>query len=290
MEWVAAWHSDLLTPIFLSFTQLVEPWFLFSALPLIYWLWRKDSGTRLVIAVMAAAMLNAHLKALFDIPRPEFSSRLIESGGYSFPSGHAQVGSVLCAWLALEIGKTWAWVVAIVAMVGIALSRVYLGVHTPLDVSVGLAAGLSMVALFYYLGRLPTGWWHKRHPWFQTAALIVIQLIWFSFYPEPHINTFAVLAAAITTGFWLGVRYEKSILDYSRHTRWPYAFVAAGIGLLGVILIGKVLPKWLHAREVIPLFYAIFFIEGFFVSFGAPKLFQSLGLARASEPRGVQTS
>ncbi|MGE5088697.1 MAG: VTT domain-containing protein [Candidatus Levyibacteriota bacterium] len=72
----------------------------------------------------------------------------------SFPSGHAAVGMVVYGFLASLIGRGRSgWqkgaiaLVAAVAILGIAFSRIYLGVHWFSDVAASLALGLAWIAL-----------------------------------------------------------------------------------------------------------------------------------------------
>lgn len=59
-----------------------------------------------------------------------------DATGYSFPSGHTQniVGTTASIFASRK--ETWVRIVCIVLMVLVPFSRMYLGVHTPLDVGV----------------------------------------------------------------------------------------------------------------------------------------------------------
>ena len=70
--------------------------------------------------------------------------------GPGFPSGH----TALAAALALTLGYYWhhryKWVV-VALIVGVSLSRIYLGVHLPLDIVGGFAIGWASYALFRHV-------------------------------------------------------------------------------------------------------------------------------------------
>ncbi len=79
------------------------------------------------------------LKLLFHIPRPVSGSMYFDTGGYSFPSEHA----AMYAALAFSIGAlrpSWSIPMAVLALL-VGLSRIILGVHTPLDILGGFAVG-----------------------------------------------------------------------------------------------------------------------------------------------------
>lgn len=79
----------------------------------------------------------------------ELSMLIARPTSYSFPSGHA-ASSFTSAYILLRMDKRIGCVGLVVAAL-IALSRVYLYVHFPTDVLVGMVLGLLMAALVYFL-------------------------------------------------------------------------------------------------------------------------------------------
>ena len=69
-----------------------------------------------------------------------------QATGYSFPSGHTQNAVGTFGGIARFTCRKWVRVVCIVIAVLVPFSRMYLGVHTPLDV--GVAAVTAVVLLF----------------------------------------------------------------------------------------------------------------------------------------------
>lgn len=116
------------------------------------------NGRRMAIYFLAGVYLMELLKLLFNAPRPfELDPSVLRSaaaaetaGGASFPSGHALSAMLYWALAASYVRRTWFSVLAALIVGLVALSRLYLGVHFPVDVIVGLALGL----LFAFLGRL----------------------------------------------------------------------------------------------------------------------------------------
>lgn len=88
-------------------------------------------------------------KIVVQRPRPDLFSPLIEMpADGSFPSAHAmQVTAMALAWLLRPETRAppLASLVAAVLVIGVALSRVYLQVHFPSDVLVGIAASALLV-------------------------------------------------------------------------------------------------------------------------------------------------
>ncbi len=105
-------------------------------------------------------ILNQGLKLLFQRPRPELWPPLITEHTYSFPSGHALQGTVLygaSSYLLANRFPRWAnWLYggAILLVGAIGLSRLYLGVHWPLDVLAGWTVGFLWLITCIFLLRL----------------------------------------------------------------------------------------------------------------------------------------
>jgi undecaprenyl-diphosphatase len=112
----------------------------------------RDAAIIIVVAVGGSAALNVGLKLWFQRSRPEVSWALIDERGFSFPSGHAVAafcfyGTV--TYLLLRLGRGRFNVLGSAALMiivlGIGLSRVYLGVHYPSDTFAGYLVGAVWV-------------------------------------------------------------------------------------------------------------------------------------------------
>ncbi|HSC17294.1 MAG TPA: phosphatase PAP2 family protein [Rhizomicrobium sp.] len=115
----------------------------------VWWLRRERRAALGLAAVMAgAAILDNGLKLLFHRVRPEAFYGVLPDT-YSFPSGHALFS--LCFYGAFAVifasqvrSAAWhvaIWSGAVVLVLCIGLSRIYLGVHYPSDVLAGYLIG-----------------------------------------------------------------------------------------------------------------------------------------------------
>jgi undecaprenyl-diphosphatase len=131
--------------------------------------WRRCRAVALALAfaTLARPLLEFTLKATVDRARPDLD-RLVAGNGPSFPSGHVMAAVALYGLLPVVVAlytrrrALWWASVAIGAalIVGIAASRVYLGVHWFTDATAGLVVGafflLGVDAVFHRA--------HERYP------------------------------------------------------------------------------------------------------------------------------
>ena len=127
----------------------------------VFWCVSKRQGYYVFAVGLGGTVVNQWLKLIFRIPRPwvldpEFT--IVESArgaaaGYSFPSGHTQniVGTL--GTIAVSNKQKWLRIVCGVLIVLVPFSRMYLGVHTPLDVGVSFVCAVVLVIALWPLFR-----------------------------------------------------------------------------------------------------------------------------------------
>ncbi|NWK98613.1 phosphatase PAP2 family protein [Sphingobium lactosutens] len=111
------------------------------------WAGLRRSALWLLLVVIGGTLLNLALKQIFAAPRPDLLPHLDVVHTYSFPSGHSAGNMIFFGALAMLAGRRsgyWA-ASAMIALIGV--SRVWLGVHWPSDVTAGWIEGLGWLAL-----------------------------------------------------------------------------------------------------------------------------------------------
>ncbi len=125
-------------------------------------LWLKGLRRRacaIALAMSGAILLDNGLKAIFHRARPEAFFGAAPTS-YSFPSGHAlfaacfygALAAVVAAGIRKPVWRAAIWVGALCMILGIGLSRIYLGVHYPTDVLAGYLVGGAWLALLRAMG------------------------------------------------------------------------------------------------------------------------------------------
>ena len=120
---------------------------------------REKYGVKFAIAALSSTALYQIMKYIFQRPRPDLALRLIEQGGYSFPSGHSMnclVSYGILIYLLLKYCENRR--LANILSVGLGLltiligfSRVYVGVHYPTDIIGGWSLGIAVLVAMIYV-------------------------------------------------------------------------------------------------------------------------------------------
>ena len=157
LYWLEGLRTPALDSFFSIITLLGEETILLAVAIIVFWCFSKKDGYFLLSVGFAGTLINQFLKLFFRIPRPwvkDPSFTIVESAreaatGYSVPSGHTQ--SVMAS-LGCPARFTKSLILRIICVILIlltAVSRMYLGVHTPLDVGVSLIVGALLIWKLY---------------------------------------------------------------------------------------------------------------------------------------------
>ena len=238
-------QSDGLTSFFKFFTFFGDQEFYIMVLPLFFWLWDKDKAVKLLFILMPSLLLNFYLKEIFQTARP-LGVALIEQGGFAFPSGHAQGSTTLWLMLALLIRKKWINYLAVTMIILVSLSRLYLGVHYPMDILGGLLIGVALVLLYdkYIFDNLKA-YSSAKTAMFKTAILTIIILFFTIIYPADD----AITILAVLWGFSMILIYFDVMKSKLRQgILWK--LIILFVGIVGVLLIWKGLKVILPAMAI----------------------------------------
>ncbi|MFW9967400.1 MAG: phosphatase PAP2 family protein, partial [Candidatus Thorarchaeota archaeon] len=151
-------------------TEMGGEIFLISFLLIGFWAYRKREAMIITLILVVSIITNYWLKYIIGNPRPPESYWYgdMEPTDYSTPSGHAQNAGTLYSWLAAKVKTWWMTLAAVILMLVIGISRVYLGVHFLGDILLGWAIGIIIGLLPFYFesqlsdfaSRIKTEYWY----------------------------------------------------------------------------------------------------------------------------------
>ncbi|MBN1812719.1 MAG: phosphatase PAP2 family protein [Anaerolineae bacterium] len=275
-------HGPVLDTIFKAITFMGEEDFFFILLPLILWCVDFAFGARLAFFFLFSSCVNSIAKGLIDHPRPcdlDPEVKLYDyTGRYGLPSGHSQSAVVLWGAIASYARKRWVWVVAVLLMVLIGFSRIYLGVHFPTDVLGGWTLGVILLAFYILLvPRIET--WLKRASLVVRLALVVaIPLVLVLIYPSDD----AISAMGVFLGAGVGIVLTGQWVPFSAAgPLWQRAVrLLLGAAVLLALRFGlkAVFPDEGEALYAL-LRFVRYVVVGLWATLGAPWLFVKLRLA-----------
>lgn len=309
-----------------AFPQLQRPMSLISMtgseefflvfLPAIYWSINKRLGRQLGYIFLLSALLNNMLKTLIRQPRPFWIQPDIqraEAEGYGIPSGHVQNVTGVYVLLAASLRRGWVWILVLLYIMAMALSRLYLGVHFLQDIAVGFAVGLLLFSTFILWQRTFFDRYSKQIlgrrllmmvliPTVLAAVFVGARLLigppntdvpWASYIPAAELNGYEDIVSAVAglLGFGVGMLFESSRVRFrsdgpvwQRVARYVVG-IAIALGIwAGLRAVFPAEPLWI----ALPLRFLRYFLLLLWVTYFAPWVFVRLGLASADPESEVR--
>lgn len=157
LELLASIRNPILNSVMQIITYIGEETVFMLVTLIVFWCISKKHGYYLLITGFFGTLLSQFLKLVCRIPRPwlqkpgfkAVDSALPGASGYSFPSGHTQNAVSTFGGIARFTKKAVIRWVCIALALLISFSRMYLGVHTPLDVGFAFATALFLLLVLY---------------------------------------------------------------------------------------------------------------------------------------------
>lgn len=315
-RWLQVQFPQLQTPMLVvTFLGLFE--FYLVLIPLLYWCIHKRFGKEIAYLLAVTNLLNAVGKHLLRQPRPlwlDNSVGLRDETSFGAPSGHVQIATVIYVLVAVKAKRRLVWFLAIVGILIMALSRVYLGAHFLQDAVTGFILGF-LVLVGYFI------WQENFHSSFRNRILgqrllfvIALPLFIALFYAAGLAligaaadvdwaeaaqiaervsleETFS--AIGVLLGLGIGFILEASRVHFIVEGTPARRALRYVVGMIGVLLIWRGIalllpqdPLWL----ALPLRLLRYWLAGMWVAYYAPLLFVRLGLAQASPDPDVSLS
>jgi hypothetical protein len=160
---------------FFSFCASEE--FFMLVVPVLYWCVDSAVGMRVGVVVMMSSSVVDIAKMACQLARPYWLFPKVDTyaleTSFGLPSGHTQKAVAVWATLAASFRKKWLWILSILMIALIALSRIYLGVHFLSDILAGLVVSILFLVVYLKL-EAPVVRWAKNQSLWKIALLSLI--------------------------------------------------------------------------------------------------------------------
>lgn len=194
---------------------------------IMFWCLDKRRGYYMMAVGFMGSILNQFLKLACRVPRPwlmDENFTIVEqaqegAGGYSFPSGHTTLAVGTFGSVAITEKRLWMRITSVVLAVLVAFSRMYLGVHTPLDIFGGALIALVLVfalrPVFFCKSEL------ARYILLGIIALVgIVFFLYTEFYPFPADIDPDNLASAVKNAYTMLGCLMGMIVVYIVESKW----------------------------------------------------------------------
>jgi membrane-associated phospholipid phosphatase len=297
-------------------SQLGRFEFFLAVVPLLYWCIHKQFGKQLAYLLALTNVVNAVFKHALRQPRPYWLDDTIglsTEESYGIPSNHAQTATVVYLFAAAWARRRWAWILAILFIVLMGFSRVYLGVHFWYDAAAGLLIGLVVLGGYLLWLRFFQNSFRNRIlgqrllfalviPLTFTAIYVLIRVLtgapgssveWGSYIPTAELTSIEDVTSglAMLLGMGIGFIMEATRVHFvvngpllKRAARYILGIVVTVAIWRGLAMVLPGEPLWL----ALPLRFARYWLASMWVAYYAPAVFVRLRLADASPEPEVQ--
>jgi acid phosphatase family membrane protein YuiD len=270
--WVPLLRTDALTTYFKLYIILGQPAFYVFGFALWFWLKGNKEAIYFVFAAILSTVLNSLIKMTFKIPRPPVENFLVNASSFGFPSGDVQIVATTLFLVSLYYRSRLFALLAALITINVMGSRLYLGVHSPLDVMVGALVGITTAFILnsqlvqstfnqWYLGK------NLRSYWAMCTVATGLSLFLF----------LDVIGHTLATGlgamFGLGIAFRNGNLNKMRKS--SLYLVSASSTFLAILFL--ILPNTMISGDMSWINQVIkYFIITLYVFYWAPMIFDAI--------------
>ena len=270
LQQIAGFRTENMTLMMSAISQLASPIFIIAVIAALYWCVDKEKSRRWGFFVLFSTAINSVLKQIIKMPRPYeegvVSPVYIQKGNsYAFPSGHTQAAVSFWGGAMYLLRTKASIIIGSLAVLFVGFSRLYLGVHWPMDVIGGIFFGILSIITADLL--LPA---HKnidKNILYCISGFVIIAILF-------NVGSSVAGSIAALWGLLTGVYLEEQYIQFETAASKGKQIIKLIIGYagMGVIYVGiaHMLPE---IKEVEMLKNALVLL---WTTAGAPCIFKKL--------------
>ncbi len=255
-------------------TMLGEEAFFIVIIAVMFWCINKKFAYRLGFILISSMVLNGCIKETLKVPRVFGTEgirtlRVKTATGYSFPSGHTQGTASFWISVMSNTSTKWNYILGIIIIVLVGFSRIYLGVHRPVDI----IGAIVISIIWVYIGNKIFDFVEQGGKKSVLLILIIPMIIGLLVF-KGH-DYYASVGTVV--GFFLGYIVESNYINFNEKSSLLGNIFKLVLGISVILLIKvalkKILPEYLISDCIRYIFI------GLWMTAGAPYLFKKIGIA-----------
>lgn len=272
LEWMTSFEGSVLTTFFKLVSSLANETLYLVIISFLYWCVSKRKAFHMIVMLCFSGYIGIMVKEFMKIPRPytyDGIEALYEksAAGYSFPSTHVQLSTTFWGSFMILCKKRIVWIIGIIFIILVAISRLYLRVHWLSDI---IGAVLFSVIVVYLYTKVTMGLSDRKFILLQRIILAVSLIMYVMTSQVDNLKLLGVL-----TGSTIGIMLEKHFININESNDFKMQVVKTVLGLSIILIMQFILKK------VIPdMYYLRYAVTGITITFLCPFMFHMLRLKK----------
>ncbi|ARZ62425.1 phosphatase PAP2 family protein [Bacillus anthracis] len=272
LEWMTSLEGSVLTAFFKLVSILANETLYLVIISFLYWCVSKRKAFHMIVMLCFSGYIGIMVKEFMKIPRPytyDGIEALYEksAAGYSFPSTHVQLSTTFWGSFMILCKKRIVWIIGIIFIILVAISRLYLRVHWLSDI---IGAVLFSVIVVYLYTKVTMGLSDRKFILLQRIILAVSLIMYVMTSQVDNLKLLGVL-----TGSTIGIMLENHFINMNESNDFKMQVVKTVLGLSIMLIMQFILKK------VIPdMYYLRYAVTGITITFLCPFMFHMLRLKK----------
>ncbi|MCE7036648.1 phosphatase PAP2 family protein [Bacillus cereus] len=272
LEWMTSLEGSVLTTFFKLVSSLANETLYLVIISFLYWCVSKRKAFHMIVMLCFSGYIGIMVKEFMKIPRPytyDGIEALYEksAAGYSFPSTHVQLSTTFWGSFMILCKKRIVWIIGIIFIILVAISRLYLRVHWLSDI---IGAVLFSVIVVYLYTKVTMGLSDRNFILLQRIILAVSLIMYVMTSQVDNLKLLGVL-----TGSTIGIMLENHFININESNDFKMQVVKTVLGLSIMLIMQFILKK------VIPdMYYLRYAVTGITITFLCPFMFHMLRLKK----------